>query len=85
MTYWLSFVMSNCEFVNFPLASWVRCGTRLYQFLIFARSNYNSLLLQGISEPEFYCDLVGEFRRLLALIIFQRISLNNYPIIKDWL
>ena len=24
---WLSFVMSKCEFVAFPLVSWVRCGT----------------------------------------------------------
>ena len=23
----LSFVVSNCEFVIFPLVSWVRCGT----------------------------------------------------------
>ena len=23
---WFSFVVSNCEFVTFPLASWVRCG-----------------------------------------------------------
>ena len=22
--------LSNCEFVTFPLVSWVRCGTRLY-------------------------------------------------------
>ena len=27
MTSWLSFVVSNCEFVTFPLVSWVRCGT----------------------------------------------------------
>ena len=27
LTYLLSFVMSNCEFVTFPLVSWVRCGT----------------------------------------------------------
>ena len=27
LTYWLSFVMSNCEFVTFPLVSWVRCCT----------------------------------------------------------
>ena len=33
---WLSFVVSNCESVTFPLVSWVRCGTWLYQFLIFA-------------------------------------------------
>ena len=26
----------NCEFVTFPLVSWVRCGTWLYRFLIFA-------------------------------------------------
>ena len=25
-----------CEFVTFPLVSWVRCGTRLYRFLILA-------------------------------------------------
>ena len=23
----ISFVVYNCEFVNFPLVSWVRCGT----------------------------------------------------------
>ena len=33
---WLSFVVSYCEFVTFPLVSWVRCGTWLYRFLIFA-------------------------------------------------
>ena len=26
LTSWLSFVMSNCEIVTFPLVSWVRCG-----------------------------------------------------------
>ena len=25
-TSWLSFVMSNCDVVTFPLVSWVRCG-----------------------------------------------------------
>ena len=24
---WLSFVVSYCEFVTFPLVSWVKCGT----------------------------------------------------------
>ena len=23
---WLSFVMSNCDVVSFPLVTWVRCG-----------------------------------------------------------
>ena len=35
LTSWLSFVVSNSEFVTFPLVSWVRCGTWLYRFLIF--------------------------------------------------
>ena len=29
-------MVSNCEFVTFPLVSCVRCGTLLYRFLIFA-------------------------------------------------
>ena len=31
-----SFVVSNCEFATFPVVFWVRCGTWLYRFLIFA-------------------------------------------------
>ena len=27
LTSWLSFVMSDCGFVTFPMVSWVRCGT----------------------------------------------------------
>ena len=27
LTSWLSFVVSNCEFVTFPLIPWVKCGT----------------------------------------------------------
>ena len=26
LTSWLSFVVFNCDFVSFPLVSWVRCG-----------------------------------------------------------
>ena len=41
LTSWLSVVVSNCvvsncALVTFPLVSWVRCGTWLYRFLIFA-------------------------------------------------
>ena len=36
LTSWLSFVMSVCEVVTFPLVSWVRCGALLYRVLIFA-------------------------------------------------
>ena len=27
LTSWFSFVVSNCEFLTFPLVSWFRCGT----------------------------------------------------------
>ena len=27
LTSWFLFVVSNCEFVTFPLVSWVWCGT----------------------------------------------------------
>ena len=27
LTSWLSFEVSDCEFVTFPLVSWIRCGT----------------------------------------------------------
>ena len=40
LTSWLSFVMTNCEFVTFQLVSWVSCGTWLYRFLIFSLSNF---------------------------------------------
>ena len=36
LTSWLSFVVSNCEFVSFPLVSLVRRGTSMYRFLIFS-------------------------------------------------
>ena len=36
LTSWLSFVVSKCKFVTFPLVSWTRCVTWLYWFLIFA-------------------------------------------------
>ena len=44
LTSWLSFVMSNCEAVTFPLVSCVRCGAWLYRFLIFA------LFLTSVSD-----------------------------------
>ena len=38
-----------CEFVTFPLVSWVGCGTWLYRFLIFAPL----LTLLNIDNPYF--------------------------------
>ena len=36
LTSWLSFVMFNCVLSFSHVVSWVRCGTRLSLFLIFA-------------------------------------------------
>ena len=75
LTSWLSFVMSNCDVVTFPLISWVSCGAGLYRFLIFALFlilivKYNiglkPYLQQGISEPIFYGDLVYKFKRIIG-------------------
>ena len=46
LTSWLSFVVSNCEFVTFPFVSRVRCGTWLNRFLIFAPYSYLEKTLQ---------------------------------------
>ena len=35
LTSWLSFVMSFCDVVTFPLVSWARYCALLYRFLIF--------------------------------------------------
>ena len=40
LTSWLSFVMSYCDVVTFPLVSWVRCGAWLYRFLIICPLSY---------------------------------------------
>ena len=45
---WLSFVMSNCEFVTFPLVSWVRCWTWVYRFLIFLTLFYIPPIVCGL-------------------------------------
>ena len=47
LTSWLSFVMSNCDVVTFPLVFLVSCCAWLYRFLIFAlflTFIYNSVL-----------------------------------------
>ena len=51
LTSWLSFVVSGCEFVTFPLVSWVRCGT--CRFLIFA-----PLLTLIVSIPDCWVPMV---------------------------
>ena len=44
-----------CEFVTFPLVSWVRCGTWLYRFLIFA----TILTLLYTESSHVACQIMG--------------------------
>ena len=55
---------------------------RYYDLISKFQVGLKSLLRQGLSEPDFYGDLVYKLKRLLALIIFQRSSLKSFPIIK---
>ena len=48
LTSWLPFLVSNCEFVTFPLVSWVRCGTLLYRLMIFAPLLTLTVFYQGV-------------------------------------
>ena len=45
-----------CEFVTFPLVSWVRCGTWLYRFLIFATLLTFTIILLWIFLEKFLFD-----------------------------
>ena len=49
---------------------------------LFSCERLKSLWRQGLSEPDFYGDLVYKLKKILALIIFQRSSLKQFPIIK---
>ena len=55
---------------------------RYYDLISKFQVGLKSLVRQGLSEPEFYGDLVYKLIRLLALIIFQRSSFKKIPIIK---
>ena len=66
---WLSFVMSNCDVVAFPLVSLVGCSAWLYRFLIFA-------LFLTLNKNEFVTQLLlsisyrksASFTSLMSLI-----------------
>ena len=52
-----------CEFVTFPLVSWVRCGTWLYRFLIFAPL----LTSIGLKRDNMQCLLMSITKQALKL------------------
>ena len=80
LTSWLSFVMSKCEVVTFPLVFWVRCGARLYRFLIFPFSYFYINLVQN--KVTYYA---GEKLRIQVLISSESKCLVYPPYISPWL
>ena len=78
LTSWLSFVVSNCEFVTFPLVSWDGCGTWLYWFLIFAPLLTLSVLYYLNQWPEFdQTDTNKHWKELNEWLDFGSIDLNS--------
>ena len=61
LTSWPSFALSSCEFVTLPLVSWVRCGSWLYRFLIFA-----SLLT--FMQTKYLCVLIHIWTKVVGAI-----------------
>ena len=73
LTSWLSFVVSICEFVTFPLVSWVGCGTWLYRLLILAPLlTFITWLYQFLNFVAFLTYYIGvtqgSFGRLINLL-----------------
>ena len=64
------------EFVTFPLVSWVRCGTGLYRFLIFAP--LLTLFLAHLS-------MVYIFRSVFVLRDYVLMSVTSITETKVWL
>ena len=54
LTFWLSFAMFYCFLSLSHVVSWVRCGTRLYRFLILATFSYFATSYYGLGslKPE---------------------------------
>ena len=59
----LSFVMSVCEVVTFPLVSWVRCGAWLYWFLIFAVLFYSERQFADHLKMAFYHKISKSYKQ----------------------
>ena len=95
LTSWLSFVVSNCEFVTFPLVPWVRCGTWLYRFLIFAplltlmEIDWCQYFVSAQLDrfwPNFVYELILTWSSLRLLpVIFLKFVIEFWPLIGvDW-
>ena len=84
---WLSFVVSYCEFVTFPLVSWVWCGTRLYRFLIFAPLLTLLLIVSpivGFCNCSMFCCRLLYVPSSSAIILIGKRKLVALLILSSW-
>ena len=72
LTTWLSFVVSNCEFVTLPFVSLVMFGSWLYQVLIFAT------LLSFIQSKQRCVFIVHHVYCILQLNSVQKFCCNGF-------
>ena len=68
-----------CEFVTFPLVSWVRCGTWLYRFLIFA--HLLTLIVICVWGKVRWLRTSGKFWQRPCLFHIIIIGINFFPIL----
>ena len=68
-----------CEFVTFPLVSWVRCGTWLYRFLIFAPLLTYITKLTSLQEYQYSTDLARPLSLSLSLSLHHRRPHSHMP------
>ena len=70
---WFSFLVYNCEFVTFPLVSWVRCGTWVFQMLIFApllTSSCDTIKKMSFHGPKRKC----RFSKTMTILVISLLS-----------
>ena len=67
-----------CEFVTFPLVSWVRCGTWLYRFLIFA--TLLTLCSKGSDQTARMRRLIWGFAGRTRHIVGNLMPMLNYSV-----
>ena len=66
-----------CEFVTFPLVSWVRCGTWLYRFLIFAPLLTLRIYLCNERQPYKGCPFTCNITEITRNETVWRMHTNN--------
>ena len=85
LTSWLSFVMSNCEVVTFPLVSWVRCVAWFIDS--WSLYSFNFLNLNTNSSVKFWSNVflygsMFNYSEYMTMKVFDHTDIHVEPKIK---